>query len=938
MGRSGRDHWRNEHALRSSHRLSAMGTPGSGQRVGTAEISIALTAGLGGGNFVTTIENKMLHLRMRFHLARRSAVFVFGLGVLLASAGICLGQSVTSSVICDRTHEGERGLYRGKLFQDWIEALRAGDVNIRREAAHSLDRYDPDAHSLVLSLFDTLSDPDPEVRQLGAQALGLLGNETDLALLLERARDDNGMVRASALDALGSLVASTGDECNPRKKMSPVPETVLSVLIEGLGDSTHAVRLAALQSLQRIGPDAAAATSRLREMLHEASVGGPAFLALYDIAGPDEIMRSGTGDALSSALRVTKDPDPWSRWRAVVALGRFGSLCAQPLPPNGCGDANVKAALRALEGALTDTGLSVRFSAAVSLGAFGAKARETLVAWSNVLKGDGDLAIPSAKALDEIGPAARQTVVASLLESLRAPSASHGDRLPTLKALQILSREAAQSGILIVAECLKQKDPMSRHAAAWTLGKMGNQAKPAIPALLAALRDPDPSVRFQVSSSLKKIGPGADAVVPLAMALRTGDADSRAGVAEVLGQMGSEASAAVPDLIGVLDDPSERLRGAAGSALRRIGPTSAGLIPSLKKQLRDEDPETRLRAVSAAATIGPAVSRTLVPELISALEDPDRRIRSTAIESLRELARDTGEAVPALALRIRDEDAMVRIVAAGALGEACRKAGAVVPALVGAVKDPEPSVRWTAINALENCGAEAALAVPALIEALKDERKEHRLTVLRVLGKIGPKARLATVPLIDLLQSDHEELRFSTGQTLLSIGPDRELAVPAYIEWLRDRSRKDRWISAYALGKFDAAAKQVCETLGWALRDPDDRVRIAAISSLSGLVPKSTDSLRVLAEALTDSAPTVRLESLHALAELGPLASGAVPNLIQALGDPEGSIRRQAATALGNIGPQAATAIPALRKVAKDTDPEVRAEATRVLGMLTAKP
>lgn len=879
----------------------------------------------------------MLPLRERFRLARRTTFVAVGIAIVFASAGICPTQSVALSIVCDRTHEGERGLYHGKPFQDWIEALHARDVNVRREAAHALDRYDPHAHALVPAIFDTLKDPDPEVRRLGTRALGLLGNESDLPLLLEWLRDENAMVRATALEALGPLVASTGDGCNPRKRMSPVPQPVLSALIEGLGDGTNAVRLAAVESLQQIGADAGAATPRLRDVLRDASVGGPAFLALYDIVGPDEMLKSRTGDVLASALRVTKDQDPWSRRRAVVALGRFGKLCAQPVFPTECDDTNVKAALRALEGALTDTGLSVRFGAAESLGAFGAKAGETLVAWSEALKRDGDLAIPSAKALDEIGPTARQTVVSSLLESLR-PSATHDDQLPKLKALQFLSPEGLRSGILIVAESLKQKDRTSQLIAASALGKMGKLAKPAIPALLVALQDPDPSVRFQASASLKEIGPGADAVAPLAIALRTGDADSRAMVAEVLGQMGPDASAAVPDLTGALGDPSERVRRAAGSALRRIGTETLSLVPSLARQLRDEDPEIRLRAVSAVATIGPMVSQGLMPELINALEDPDPRIRSGAIEAVREIARATEEALPALARRVKDEDRVVRVSAASALGEACWKTRSVVPALAEAAKDPEPSVRWTAIYGLENCGAGAAPVVPVLIEALKDKEKDHQQAVLRVLGRIGPEARLATVPLIGLLQDDDEEVRFLARGTLQRIGPDPELAVPAYVQWLGSPSRKERWIPAYALGKIEANAQQVT-ALGVALRDQDIRVRTAAISSLSGLVPKSSDSLRMLAEALTDSAPTVRLESVQALGELGPQAAGAVPDLIQALvGDAEAPIRRLAATALGNIGSQADTAIPALKKAAKDTDPLVRAEANRVLSILTAKP
>jgi HEAT repeat protein len=64
-----------------------------------------------------------------------------------------------------------------------------------------------------------------------------------------------------------------------------------------------------------------------------------------------------------------------------------------------------------------------------------------------------------------------------------------------------------------VAE-LKAAAPQVRNAAAYEIAGLGPEAAPAVPALIKALDDPDPSVRFPVTVALREIGPAAEAAVP----------------------------------------------------------------------------------------------------------------------------------------------------------------------------------------------------------------------------------------------------------------------------------------------------------------------------------------------------------------------------------------------------------------------------------------
>jgi hypothetical protein len=87
-------------------------------------------------------------------------------------------------------------------------------------------------------------------------------------------------------------------------------------------------------------------------------------------------------------------------------------------------------------------------------------------------------------------------------------------------------------------------------AAKDALGRIGAAA---VPALVNALHDPDPTVR------LKAI--------------------------EVLGRMGDDAAPAVPDLIRLLDDPNPDVQKSATRTLGRIGPAAKAAVPALMQKL-----------------------------------------------------------------------------------------------------------------------------------------------------------------------------------------------------------------------------------------------------------------------------------------------------------------------------------------------------------------
>jgi HEAT repeat protein len=64
-----------------------------------------------------------------------------------------------------------------------------------------------------------------------------------------------------------------------------------------------------------------------------------------------------------------------------------------------------------------------------------------------------------------------------------------------------------------VADLNNGTAPQTRNAAAYEISGMGPAAAPAVPALIKALDDPEPTVRFPVLVALGEIGPPAKAAV-----------------------------------------------------------------------------------------------------------------------------------------------------------------------------------------------------------------------------------------------------------------------------------------------------------------------------------------------------------------------------------------------------------------------------------------
>jgi HEAT repeat protein len=265
-------------------------------------------------------------------------------------------------------------------------------------------------------------------------------------------------------------------------------------------------------------------------------------------------------------------------------------------------------------------------------------------------------------------------------------------------------------------------------AFAWTrfASRLPNRqphAAKALALLLGSCADDDAAIRAGAAGALVLVEPDAKVVLaPLVRLMADQDAGVRATVAAALGNI-APPEAALPALVGALDDSDYAVRCAAAESIARIGPAARSATTRLVLLLDDPIELVRVRAVEA---IGEAsLPEVGVPALIARYERATVNNRQTMLRALANLA---------------PEDTRVRALL-----------------LAGLADD---SLRWYALSILSNESSRdpnswMAEAVPALLSIAGDETcsQTERVTSLGTLGRLGPAAA-AAVPGLEKLRED----------------------------------------------------------------------------------------------------------------------------------------------------------------------------------------
>lgn len=138
----------------------------------------------------------------------------------------------------------------------------------------------------------------------------------------------------------------------------------------------------------------------------------------------------------------------------------------------------------------------------------------------------------------------------------------------------------------------------------------------SVPALTAALQDPDVRLRQHAALALGILGGGwypfecgpakidiEQALPDLVRALNDGDAQVRAWSTQAIGGLGETGETAVPRLIQLLESGDLSARYSAVRALELIGPPAISALPTLERLLSDPDDDIRRATARAVERI-----------------------------------------------------------------------------------------------------------------------------------------------------------------------------------------------------------------------------------------------------------------------------------------------------------------------------------------------
>jgi HEAT repeat protein len=218
-------------------------------------------------------------------------------------------------------------------------------------------------------------------------------------------------------------------------------------------------------------------------------------------------------------------------------------------------------------------------------------------------------------------------VVAALALLPKRPKGAKDDLVPSFAKLP--------TAVPQLADTLSHKEVRVRLASLYVLETLGPDAAPAAAALVKALDDKSPFVRWGAVRALGNMAPAA-------------------------------ADRAVPGLVKVLADDSKDVRVTAALALGRYRDGARSAVPALRKVVTDGDSAMRVLAIEVLAGLGKA-AEPAVPELTAALSDTEPRARAAAARALSGVGLANKASRLALRKALADVDATVREAASHAL-------------------------------------------------------------------------------------------------------------------------------------------------------------------------------------------------------------------------------------------------------------------------------
>ena len=506
---------------------------------------------------------------------------------------------------------------------------------------------------------------------------------------------------------------------------------------------------------------------------------------------------------------------------------------------------------------------------------------------------------PAAAKVEADASAPGAAGVADLVKLL-ASAADEDGRVKAIDDLAAVGQNAKPAMDALLAAIGGDNIRVRWHAAR-ALGAIGEDALPALPKLVGLLQDADPIVATQAAAAIA--------------AIRTDD--DRKEIPADAAKSYADAAAALADA-AVHPDP--RVRRSALRAVARLESDPAKLAALVNRQLADAEPAVVMQSLQSLADIGPAA----VPLLVESLKDPKARYWATV--ALTEIGPDAAPATGALTAAAQNGEVEERLQAMLALAAIGEPAAESADELAAALDSPDTAVRSAAAYALGRMRGKVADG--ALEKASADADPFLAGIASWARARIHPDDKALVSKSLGILtgalDGDRANSRIAAMSAIADLSEslddaDEVAVAERFVKLLEDANPAIRGAAAGALVRLGPTAVAALEK---ALANP--ATRTLAMELLAAAGSKAKPAVDTLVGALADAEPAVRGDAAVALAAIGSDAAAAVPALVKLAGsagadDPS---RYPAVFALGKIGPAAAPAAEMLRgMLAKADDP-----------------
>jgi HEAT repeat protein len=160
---------------------------------------------------------------------------------------------------------------------------------------------------------------------------------------------------------------------------------------------------------------------------------------------------------------------------------------------------------------------------------------------------------------------------------------------------------------------------------------------PTVTALLAALKDPEPTVRVAVLTTIGFINrPTSEIVAPVASLLQDPDLSVVQSTLRLFANLSFRAAVAAPNLRRLLSHDKPEIRSQAIAVLAPLVNVTQVASDAIVEALDDPAPANRAAAAHGLAVSG-EVPTAAVPRLTALLSDEDESVRRRAQQALQQI-------------------------------------------------------------------------------------------------------------------------------------------------------------------------------------------------------------------------------------------------------------------------------------------------------------